>query len=107
MNHVYWRKANSRTNSEKILVSLKLKKDKNLNINTRDIVVAIDAGHGGKYPGAVGPNNILEKDVTLLIAKELERTLRDTYGYQTSYDKSGDETIGLNDRYQNATKDRS
>ena len=31
----------------------------------RDIIVAIDAGHGGKYPGAIGTNNILEKDVTV------------------------------------------
>jgi N-acetylmuramoyl-L-alanine amidase len=71
---------------------------------TRDIVVAIDAGHGGKYPGAVGPNNILEKDVTLLISKELERTLRDTRGYQPVMIRGGDETIDLNDRYQNARK---
>ena len=71
---------------------------------TRDIIVAIDAGHGGKYPGAVGPNNILEKDVTLLISKELERTLRDTNGYKPVMIRSGDETIGLNDRFQNARK---
>ena len=64
----------------------------------------IDAGHGGKYPGAVGPNNILEKDVTLLIAKEIERTLRDTKGYQPIMIRDGDQTISLNDRYQDARK---
>ena len=55
-----------------------LLRNKKLKSSTRDIVVAIDAGHGGKYPGTVGSNNILEKDVTRLIAQELERTLRDT-----------------------------
>ena len=50
----------------------------------------------------VGSNNILEKDVTLLIAKELERTLRDTQGYRPVMIRDGDETVSLNDRYQRA-----
>src|SRR6056300_945352 len=69
---VYWWKPTQKQIGDDVLVSLKLKKDKNLAINTRDIVVAIDAGHGGKYPGAVGPNNILEKDVTLLLLRSLK-----------------------------------
>ena len=85
-------------------MDIKLLKDKSLKENMRDIIVAIDAGHGGKYPGAVGPNNILEKDVTLLIAKEIERTLRDTKGYQPMMIRDGDQTISLNDRYQDARK---
>ena len=101
---VYWWKPTQLQTDKGVLLNLKLKNDRNLKALTRDIIVAIDAGHGGKYPGAVGPNNILEKDVTLLIAKELERTLRDTNGYQPVMIRSGDETIGLNDRYQNARK---
>jgi len=101
---VYWWKPTQLQTDEGVLLNLKLKTDRNLKAMTRDIVVAIDAGHGGKYPGAVGPNNILEKDVTLLIAKELERTLRDTNGYKPVMIRSGDETIGLNDRFQNARK---
>ena len=65
--------------------------------------VVIDAGHGGKDPGAVG-KNLLEKDVTLLIAKELERTLRDTDGYRPVMIRSGDKFVALDDRYQNARK---
>ena len=99
---VYWWKPTQLQTDEGVLLNLKLKTDRNLKAMTRDIVVAIDAGHGGKYPGAVGPNNILEKDVTLLISKELERTLRDTNGYKPVMIRSGDETIGLNDRFQNA-----
>lgn len=101
---VYWWKPTQLQTDEGVLLNLKLKTDRNLKATTRDIVVAIDAGHGGKYPGAVGPNNILEKDVTLLIAKELERTLRDTNGYKPVMIRSGDETIDLNDRFQNARK---
>ena len=101
---VYWWKPTQLQTEEGVVLNLKLKNNKNLKTMTRDIVVAIDAGHGGKYPGAVGPNNILEKDVTLLISKELERTLRDTRGYQPVMIRGGDETIGLNDRYQNARK---
>ena len=79
-------------------------KNKSLKNNVRDIIVAIDAGHGGKDPGAVSSNNVLEKDITLLIAKELQRTLRDTEGYQAVLIRSDDSTVSLNDRYQNARK---
>lgn len=101
---VLWNNPTQAINAENTKLELKIKRNKNLNESIRDIVVAIDAGHGGKYPGAVGPNNILEKDVTLLIAKELERTLRDTYGYRPVMIRGGDETIDLNNRYQDARK---
>ena len=101
---VHWQNPTQTINTESIKLELKVKRNKNLNKSIRDIVVAIDAGHGGKYPGAVGPNNILEKDVTLLIAKELERTLRDTYGYRPVMIRDGDKTLDLNNRYQDARK---
>ena len=101
---VFWRKPIQEATDSGILLNLKLNKDKSLEQNARDIIVAIDAGHGGKYPGAVGPNNILEKDVTLLIAKELERTLRDTKGYQPVMIRDGDQTVSLNDRFQIARR---
>ena len=103
-DHVFWRKPVQEVTDSGILLNLKLNKDKSLEQNARDIIVAIDAGHGGKYPGAVGPNNILEKDVTLLIAKELERTLRDTKGYQPVMIRDGDQTVSLNDRFQIARR---
>ena len=101
---VHWQNPTQTINTENIKLELKVKRNKNLNKSIRDIVVAIDAGHGGKYPGAVGPNNILEKDVTLLIAKEFERTLRDTYGYRPVMIRDGDKTLDLNNRYQDARK---
>ena len=102
--YVAWNKPTQEKTDEGILLKIKIKKSKNLKNNTRDIVVAIDAGHGGKDPGAVSSNNVLEKDITLLIAKELERTLRDTEGYQAVLIRDDDSTVSLNDRYQNARK---
>jgi N-acetylmuramoyl-L-alanine amidase len=100
--YVSWIKPKQIKNDKGVLLSLQISKNKKLKSSIRDIVVAIDAGHGGKYPGAVGTNNILEKDVTLLIAKELQRTLRDTEGYSPVMIREGDETVALNDRYQRA-----
>ena len=100
--YVDWIKPKQIKNDKGVLLSLQISKNKKLKSSIRDIVVAIDAGHGGKYPGAVGTNNILEKDVTLLIAKELQRTLRDTEGYSPVMIREGDETVALNDRYQRA-----
>ena len=95
--YVNWIKPKQIKNDKGVLLSLQISKNKKLKSSIRDIVVAIDAGHGGKYPGAVGTNNILEKDVTLLIAKELQRTLRDTEGYSPVMIREGDETVALND----------
>ena len=102
--NIFWEKPTQVQNKNGVMLTLVTKRIKNLENSIRDIVIAIDAGHGGKYPGAVGPNNILEKDVTLLIAKELERTLRDTSGYYPVMIRSNDETIDLNSRYQEARK---
>ena len=102
--NIFWEKPTQIQTKNGVMLTLVTKRIKNLENSIRDIVIAIDAGHGGKYPGAVGPNNILEKDVTLLIAKELERTLRDTFGYYPVMIRSNDETINLNSRYQEARK---
>jgi len=102
--NIFWEKPIQVQTKNGVMLTLVTKRIKNLENSIRDIVIAIDAGHGGKYPGAVGPNNILEKDVTLLIAKELERTLRDTSGYYPVMIRSNDETIDLNSRYQEARK---
>ena len=98
--YVYWVKPTQVKTDKGVLLKLQISRNKKLKSSVRDIVVAIDAGHGGKYPGTVGSNNILEKDVTRLIAQELERTLRDTEGYSPVMIRKEDETVGLNDRYQ-------
>ena len=102
--YVNWSKPTQEKIDDGVLLKINLKKNKDLANNIRDIIVAIDPGHGGKDPGAVSSNNVLEKDITLLIAKELQRTLRDTEGYQAILIRSDDSTVSLNDRYQNARK---
>ena len=100
---VFWKKPWQVKHNDRVDLILEIKRDKSISKNLRDIIVAIDAGHGGKDPGAVG-KNLLEKDVTLLIAKELERTLKDTTGYQPIMIRPDDRFVNLNDRYQNARK---
>ena len=48
----------------------------------RDIVIAIDAGHGGKDPGAIGYRGTKEKDVTLKISRELYKRLKRAKGFK-------------------------
>ena len=102
--YVNWSKPTQEKTDDGILLKINVKKNKKIKNNIRDIVVAIDAGHGGKDPGAVSSNNVLEKDITLLIAKELQRTLSDTEGYEAVLIRNDDSTVSLNDRYQNARK---
>ena len=100
---VYWKKPWQVKYKDRVDLILEIKRDKKISTNLRDIIVAIDAGHGGRDPGSVG-KNILEKDVTLLISRELERTLKNTSGYKPVMIRSDDRYVGLDDRYQNARK---
>ncbi|SDY34377.1 N-acetylmuramoyl-L-alanine amidase [Nitrosomonas sp. Nm33] len=49
--------------------------DRNPRKLSKTYIVAIDAGHGGKDPGAIGPNGTREKDVTLAIARKLKTSI--------------------------------
>lgn len=64
----------------------------------RDIIIAIDAGHGGEDPGAVGPRGTHEKDVVLAIAKELKREIDRHEGYKGVLTRTGDYFIPLRKR---------
>ncbi len=70
----------------------------------RDMIVAIDAGHGGEDPGAIGPGRTYEKTVTLAIARELERQVNQTPGMQAVMIRTGDYYIPLKDRYGRARR---
>ena len=65
---------------------------------TRKYVVVIDAGHGGEDPGALGRNGVVEKRITLTIAKELERQLSETGRYRAVLTRSTDKYIKLRER---------
>ncbi|MCD9030971.1 N-acetylmuramoyl-L-alanine amidase [Luteimonas sp. Y-2-2-4F] len=64
----------------------------------RELVIAIDAGHGGQDPGAVGPTGRREKDITLAIARELARQVNATSGLRAYLTRDRDVFIPLNQR---------
>ncbi len=66
--------------------------------NDRDIVVAIDAGHGGTDPGAIGRNGTREKDVTLAIARALAARINAEPGMRAYLTRGGDYFVVLRDR---------
>ncbi|MGP9824375.1 N-acetylmuramoyl-L-alanine amidase [Ectopseudomonas khazarica] len=71
----------------------------------RDIVIAIDAGHGGEDPGALSPvKGQYEKHVTLAIAKELQRQVNAEKGFRAELVRTGDYFIPLRKRTEIARK---
>jgi N-acetylmuramoyl-L-alanine amidase len=70
--------------------------------NKRDIIVAIDAGHGGEDPGAVGYRRTKEKVVVLKIAKKLAALLESEPGYKPYLTRTGDYYIPLRERTRKA-----
>lgn len=70
----------------------------------RDIIVVIDAGHGGEDPGASGSRGQHEKDVVLAIARELQRQINGMKGYRAELTRTGDYFIPLRGRTEIARK---
>lgn len=70
----------------------------------RDIIIAIDAGHGGEDPGASGPNGLHEKNITLSIARELQRQINQMKGFRAELTRTGDYFIPLRGRTAIARK---
>ncbi len=70
----------------------------------RDVVIAIDAGHGGEDPGARGSRGTSEKDVVLSIAKRLARLVRRQKGMRPVLIRTGDYYIGLRERVEKARR---
>jgi N-acetylmuramoyl-L-alanine amidase len=69
-----------------------------LRAGMRPLIIAIDAGHGGQDPGAVGPTGKREKDITLAIARELARQVNATPGLKAYLIRDTDMFIPLNHR---------
>ena len=73
----------------------------------RKVVVAIDAGHGGKDPGAHGPDGTLEKNVTLAVARDLAAQINKQPGMKAVLTRNGDYYIPLKRRYEIARADKA
>ena len=64
----------------------------------RPMIVAIDPGHGGEDPGAIGPSGVYEKDVVLQIARRLHRLMEKEPGIQPVLIRTGDYYVPLAER---------
>lgn len=67
-------------------------------VSKRDIIVAVDAGHGGEDPGAIGKNRLLEKTVTLAVALKLETLINAQPGMKAVLVRKGDYYVSLRNR---------
>ena len=70
----------------------------------RDIIVAVDSGHGGNDPGAVGAGRVYEKTIVLAIARQLKRELDALPGFRTVMTRDGDYYLDLRPRFQIADR---
>ncbi len=77
----------------------------------RDIIIAVDAGHGGEDPGALGPKingkRLREKDVVLAISKNLVALINAQQGYRAELVRTGDYYIPLRKRRDIAREKRA
>ncbi|MFN3019270.1 LysM peptidoglycan-binding domain-containing protein [Vibrio coralliilyticus] len=67
-------------------------------LGTADIVVAIDAGHGGEDPGSIGPSRKYEKHATLAISKKIAAQINAVPGMKAVLTRRGDYFVNLNKR---------
>lgn len=70
----------------------------------RDIVVAVDAGHGGVDPGAMGRDGTREKVITLAVARDLKQLIDKQPGMRAVLTRTDDSFIALKRRYEIARK---
>ncbi|WP_442863963.1 N-acetylmuramoyl-L-alanine amidase [Alteromonas sp. ASW11-130] len=77
------------------------------NTRDKDILIAIDAGHGGRDPGSVGPKGTYEKNITLSIAKKLEALVNAEPGMRAIQIRDGDYFVNLNQRTEKARKNKA
>jgi N-acetylmuramoyl-L-alanine amidase len=73
-------------------------------VHGRDVIVAVDAGHGGPDSGAIGKRGTFEKNVTLAIAKRLAERINREPGMKAVLTRDGDYFIPLRERIVRARK---
>jgi N-acetylmuramoyl-L-alanine amidase len=87
-----------KSNSQPHRVVLDLFGSLNAASEARDIIIAIDPGHGGRDPGSSGAGGTLEKNVVLSVAKKLRQVLLEYEGVQVIMTRDSDELIDLRER---------
>ncbi len=76
-------------------------------IPLRDVVVVVDAGHGGEDPGARGRRGTNEKDITLAIARKLAALINKEHGMQAVLTRDGDYYVSLRGRINKAREHKA
>lgn len=77
------------------------------NKKDRDIIIAVDAGHGGEDPGASGASGTREKTITLQIAKKLATIINKEPGMKAVLIRTGDYYVALEKRFKKAREQRA
>ena len=93
--------APSGESGHRLVIDLHDKKDTSKTVkkaSKRDVIIAIDAGHGGRDPGATGRSGTHEKNVTLQIAKRLEKDINAQRGMKAILVRKNDRYMRLRDR---------
>ncbi len=76
-------------------------KIRRFNVNKpRDVIIAIDAGHGGDDPGAIGYRGTKEKKIVLQVAKKLAKKINKQHGMKAILIRKGDYYVGLGKRVE-------
>ena len=73
----------------------------------RDVIVAIDPGHGGRDPGAIGQRQTREKDIVLAVARRLAARLAATPGIRPVMSRVDDTYVELRERIARARENRA
>jgi len=73
----------------------------------RPIMVAVDAGHGGKDPGAIGRYRLVEKKLTLDIARRVAALINERPGFEAILTRTSDRYLGLEQRTEIARQHRA
>ena len=70
----------------------------------RLVIVALDPGHGGEDPGAVGPSGLREKDVVLAVAQQLRERINDQPNMRAMMTRDADFFVPLHERVHKARR---
>lgn len=73
----------------------------------KQFVIALDPGHGGRDPGAIGKRGTREKDIALAVAKKMKTLINRTSGYRAVLTRDGDRYVTLRNRVKKAREARA
>jgi N-acetylmuramoyl-L-alanine amidase len=73
----------------------------------KQFVIALDPGHGGRDPGAIGKRGTREKDIALAVAQKMKTLINRTPGYRAVLTRDGDRFVTLRNRVKKAREARA